>query len=179
MYFEMSIDKSEKQYWYLADLHYENGNVADELAFKRGILYKGKETLIYNIKEDGMPAMFHFAGAFIPVVTEKIKNELFEIERNSIQFVPVKVEKQDKKYFIINVLEICDCIDMVNSQYIEFNQPPLPKYSFYKLILEESKIKSHIIRPKNWTTAFIVSNTIKNALVKFNMDGIIFKKVTL
>ena len=179
MYYEMSIDKSEKQYWYLANLHYANGNIADELSFKRGIFYEEKETLIYNIKEDGLPTMFHFAGAFIPVVTEEIKNEIFEIENESIQFVPVKVEKQEKNFFIINVLEICDCIDMVDSQYIEFNQPPLPKYSFYKLILDQSKINSHIIRPQNWSTAFIVSNTIKKVLEKYNMDGIIFKKVTL
>jgi len=180
MYYDISIDKAKKRYWFISDLHKQDGEKIDEFVFQYGKEVAIDGELFYNIEIQGAVPDLCFASVNAsPVVCQNIANEIKELVNDAVQILPVNVIGCQQKFFIINPLRIFDCIDMTNSQYMEFNQPPLPKHSFIKLIIDESKVSAHIFRPKNWEIAFIVSDKVKNILEKYNMDDIIFKKVTL
>ena len=180
MYYDISLDQAKQNYWFLHNLKTKEGLKINEFLFQDGkeVVIDGE--LYYEIENEGKVPDFCFAGVNAsPVVCEEIANEIKELVNDDVQILPVKNIGCQRKFFIINPLKIVDCIDMVYSQYMKFYQPPLPKHSFIKLIIDESKVIVHIFRPKNWEIAFIVSKEVKNILEKYNMDGIIFIKVTL
>ena len=180
MYYDISIDQAKRNYWFLHNLHTQNGKKIDEFIFQYGEYVTVAEDIFYNIEIQGVVPDLCFAGVNAsPVVCQGIADEIRKLVNDDVQILPVNVTGCQQKFFITNPLKIFDCIDMKNSQYMEFDQPPLPKHSFIKLVIDESKVSAHIFRPKNWEIAFIVSEEIKNILDKYNMDGIVFRKVTL
>jgi hypothetical protein len=179
MFFQVSIDKASKEYWYLSNLKDTNNNDIDEFDFKRGKLFSKESELYYEITKKGAATDLTFAGVFIPVISKSLKEEITSLTEDCVQFIPVNIKNQKEKYYIINTLKIIDCIDMEKSGYMKINKPSLPKYSFYKLIIDELKVPVDIFRLKNWESALIISNKIKIIFEKHNMDGIIFRKVTL
>ena len=180
MYYDISIDQAKQNYWFLHNLQTKEGKKIDEFIFQYGKEVVIDEELFYEIKIQGIVPDLCFAGVNAsPVVCKGIANELKRLLKLDLQILPISVIGCQQKFFILNPLKILDCIDMKKYGYMEIDKPPLPRYSFYSLVIDESKITTPIFRPKNWEIAFIVSEEIKTIFEKYNMDGIIFKTVTL
>jgi hypothetical protein len=120
-------------------------------------------------------------GAVIVVISKNIK-EMIEQERvKNVELLPIKIINHkgriaSRNYFILNPLDILDCID-IDKSGVEWNEIRNDEISFCdKLVLKEEKIPLNcdIFRPKFWTRLILVRNKLAERLSKAGFTGLSF-----
>ncbi len=205
-YYEVEDNLEMENRWYLNRLHDSRGVRLDDRDFTYGHsikldppmrlgLWNKDATVnvglplklsIYREKTAG-PLDFTFTNSDMPVVTSRVAEILATVAATDIQRIPVQVEGREEPYEIINVTSLIDCIDAHRSeiQWFEAGNDIRPDLAgepewVQKLVIDPGRVGGHhILRPKGWDLALIVSEPIKNALEKAKVSGIRFTKVTL
>lgn len=130
------------------------------------IVEKGDEEL----KEGDYPNLM----ASCPIVSEMAATLLFPIIKNEVEFLDVSIIGESRKFFLVNVLKILDCLDCEKSNIVRFsdgNIMMIKKYTFF-----EDKLKdTAIFRIKNAEKEIIVTESIFDIVVNSNLQGIKFK----
>jgi hypothetical protein len=179
-YYSISIKESKKNYWFLSKLKNSNGEIIDEMQFQRCLKLNIENDLFYQVEIDGERPLFFFAGAnTAPVIGVVIKQEFDKLMMDSVQYIPVGVHGYDEKYYILNIIKDYDCMDKDKSKYDLFSLPniPTPMMMMYDLYIRQNDEYPPIFRIKDYGTAVIISQKIKDILEKYKVDGINYKLV--
>ncbi|WP_227027448.1 imm11 family protein [Corallococcus soli] len=121
-----------------------------------------------------------------PVVSEEVANVFRTLASNDVQLFPVSVEGESERYFVVNAIKVIDCIDDARCREVHHYAEEDPfledagEYRWiYGLRIAPSKTEgAHVLRPKKFKTAFIVSEEVKNALEGVGNLGVSFERVT-
>lgn len=118
------------------------------------------------------------------VVSEKLRNIILLFDSVDAQFFPVDVVDFPRKrkvcanYYVVNVLNVIDCLDLNNSDYSSFTVEGEEVYSIRKYALKQNKLtENHLFKIKGSEFSLFVSEKFKNELTKNNISGISFLEV--
>ncbi|WP_397537123.1 imm11 family protein [Rummeliibacillus pycnus] len=141
-------------------------------------------TFYYNLR-DGNRFTDYLAnnwGWFI--VSEKLKR-LINTIGEGVQFLPVnvvdfesKTRIEDDEYFVANVLEVVDALNLENSDYSVMDIDGEKIYSVRKYAVSEEKINNkNIFKLKGDEIPFFVSETFKQLVEGSNITGCDFLEI--
>lgn len=112
------------------------------------------------------------------IISETIKSCIQKHCKDKLQYHPVNLQRSsDRLFFILNILNVIDAIDYETSVYSEIipNTKVLKKID--KLILDQSKIKDSSIFTLQGRTEIIISEKLKIALEKLDLEVMQFINV--
>ena len=133
---------------------------------------------------EGTPLDFTFTDDDVPVVTKPVADLLSQVAGADIQKFPIKIDKVEQEYEIINIVSRIKCIDATRSKLEwwteEYGRPDLlgKALTIIKLVVDPCRIgDAHMFRLEESTITVIVSDVIKQALEEANVSGIKFKEL--
>ncbi len=181
-FFRLLDDIQFEGRWQLSEPRSANGGV-NPCHFTTGRIYKGP-TDLKIAKEDGVLLDFTLAAFDVPVVTEHIASLLRDLCPHDIQFIPIKIEGEDGKYAILNVLRTIECLKEPESVFSKWSEADgrsdkLGQYRMVaKLVIDQQRaVGADIFRIAGWDVPIIVSRRIKVMLEQQSCIGAIFKSV--
>ena len=121
-----------------------------------------------------------------PIVSEAVASVFRTLAPGDVQLLPVSIEGESERYFVINATKVIDCIDEARCREVQHydEDNPSPYYPgeyrwIYGLRIDPSKTEgAHVFRLKKFKVAFIVSEDVKNALEAVGNLGVSFERVT-
>ncbi|NOK17301.1 hypothetical protein HMI50_09710 [Corallococcus carmarthensis] len=120
-----------------------------------------------------------------PIVSEAVANVFRAIAPDDVQLFPVSIEGEAEPYLVVNATRMVDCIDEARCREVQhYPEDSFPEYEgeyrwIYGLRIDASKTGgAHVLRPKKFKTAFIVSEEVKSALEAVGNLGVSFERVT-
>lgn len=120
-----------------------------------------------------------------PIASETVANVFKTLAPDDVQLLPVSIEGEPERYFVVNATKVIDCIDEANCREVQhYPEGSFPEYEgeyrwIYGLRIDPSKTEgAHVFRLKKFKTAFIVSEEVKAALEKVGNLGVSFERVT-
>lgn len=117
------------------------------------------------------------------VVSEEFCKMIQKIAENEVQYLPVKVidrntKAEDASYFVANIVNLINAIDLENSKYDIFELGDEKIISVEKYALKRREIvNKHIFRLKDDTIPVFVSETLKNVIEENKFTGFEFLEV--
>ncbi|ULL14827.1 hypothetical protein DVH26_10445 [Paenibacillus sp. H1-7] len=110
-----------------------------------------KEWSAVNVKivDKGRPSdiLGRFNGAL--AVSSATKEILLRHNIDNIEFLPLRTDFSEEKYYLLHVLNILDCIDPINSKIIRYIKDDIAEYDEYSLsLVEENLLNQPMFRMK-------------------------------
>ncbi|WP_158997143.1 imm11 family protein [Pigmentibacter ruber] len=126
---------------------------------------------------------FHYGVAFAIYINEKIISCLKAVGETNFQLIPIVVYPGERPYYILNILNIIDCVDRENSKFRlfteEYGRPDLlgKFYTFDKMVLDRSKVPKdvHIFRLKGYDLPVFITKELAEEFKKQNIQGFTLK----
>ncbi|MFE8601851.1 imm11 family protein [Archangium violaceum] len=185
-YYEMHDNKYIPGRWHLRMPLHEDAEDGEEWfdiwRFTEGRALEIERPTRLSVKPAGI-ALEYTESVGIPVVHRRIVS-LFErlALQKKVQFIPVDVEGQTEPWFILNALQVIQCIDDARSEAVFYWQPEdgrPEKLGEYKnvrgLKVDPTKVgDAHIFRPWGWKVVLVVSEYVKQAMEAEGITGIKF-----
>jgi hypothetical protein len=121
-----------------------------------------------------------------PLVSEAVANVFKKLAPDDVQLLPVSIEGEPERYFVVNATKVVDAIDEARCREVQHDDEddPSPEYPgeyrwIYGLRIDPSKVgDAHVFRLKKFKIAFVVSEDIKSALDGIGNLGVSFEQVT-
>ena len=157
----------------------ESEQVHDDYIFRKA-KFVDIQNELYTTRAWGKKFVdFHFGLGDAIYINEKFVECLKTVGEKNYQLLPIVVYPGEKPYYILNILNLIDCVDRENSVYRlfteEYGRPDLlgKFYTFTKMILDESKIPKdvHIFRLKGYEIAFFITNELASVFKKNKIKG--------
>ncbi|MHA7627741.1 imm11 family protein [Corallococcus sp. M7] len=174
--------------WYVATpVPASGGSFNEPWMFGEGHPLPDPGPIKARVRSPGPKRAFVFAGVErTPVVSEAVANVFRLHAPGDVQLFPVRVEGEADGYLVVNAARTVDCIDEAKCRegqhYAE--DDPFPEYAGEYRWINGLRIDpartdgAHVLRPKRFRTAFIVSEEIKEALEQVGNLGVVFERVT-
>ncbi len=118
------------------------------------------------------------------MVSQRFVDTVKNFENGAIQYLPIKVnavqpQMKDEKYYVANVIRVLDVYDYEKSDW--FYMGPNDEYrSPINYVLKKDGIKGNnifIVKNDILSSMIVVSEDLKNAIVKAKLLGFIFFEV--
>ncbi|QAT87966.1 hypothetical protein EJ065_6437 [Corallococcus coralloides] len=120
-----------------------------------------------------------------PIANELVANVFSSLAPGDVQLLPVSIEGESERYFVVNATRVIDCIDEARCREVHHYDEDAPpglegEYNWiYGLRIDPSKTEgAQVFRLKKFKVAFIVSEDVKNALEAVGNLGVSFERVT-
>jgi hypothetical protein len=122
----------------------------------------------------------------VPIANQAIAGVFKALAPDDVQLLPVAIEGEPERYFVVNAAKVVDCIDEARCREVQHydEDDPSPEYEgeyrwIYGLRIDPAKTEgAHVFRLKKFKIAFIVSEEIKAALERAGNLGVSFERVT-
>jgi len=123
-------------------------------------------------------------GAFFPVISGRLRKALeAEATQNRVEYIPVRIINHKKRlasadYFVLNPLDIVDCIDP-EASCVEWNTISPGSISYCKgLVLKEDAIPPgfRLFRLKYWPNNIMIDDDLVANLKRMDLTGLVFRK---
>jgi hypothetical protein len=101
------------------------------------------------------------------------------LDGSRVEFLPVKIHDRagnvvDGEYFVLNPLDVVDCID-VEASGGKYNElAPTPLMMVARLVLRPIAPNLTLVRPSNWTNRILVRAEIAEQLTAAGLTGLSF-----
>ena len=117
-----------------------------------------------------------FPVAPCEIVSERFKKVIEDYVNDLVEFFPIKIKtREEQTYYIMNVVNICDCLDKEKSEIKYFSDNSgimnVIEYSFKPM--EEKK--SFIFRLQGYEKNIYINERIKEVLENAGMRGVKFE----
>jgi len=125
-------------------------------------------------------------GAVFPVISGRLKQALEPAtEKNRVEYIPVRIINHKKRlasddYFVLNPLDVLDCIDM-DASGVEWNKISPTTISYCKgLVLKQEAIPAGfaLFRLKYWPNNIVISGDLVANLRQLELTGLVFRNAT-
>lgn len=185
IYYSCFNNINDEASWFLSDLTYIDSGEDVPDVFQLAHRFEPDGKMAMNITRDGESTHFSTFAFDIPIASVDFVDSILELCPNDCQLIPVKVIGVDRLFFIVNVLQVVDCVDEVNTTYFKRwteQDGRKDKIGDYKglcgLRVDEFKISKevHLFRPKGWRRSLIVSQKLKSKIEELGVNGITFKR---
>ncbi|ATB37475.1 hypothetical protein CYFUS_002897 [Cystobacter fuscus] len=120
-----------------------------------------------------------------PIASQAIANVFKTLAPDEVQLLPVSIEGESERYFVVNATKVVDCIDEAGCREVQhYPEGSFTEYAgeyrwIYGLRIDPARTEGEqVFRLKKFKTAFIVSEDIKNALERVGNLGVSFERVT-
>lgn len=119
------------------------------------------------------------------IISEKFKEIISRLMEINIQFLKVSLTDPTgnellNKYYVANILDIVDAIDLKESEYDIYSYKDIEVYSFRKYALQSKMLNDkHIFRLKKSTIPIFVSEQFKKLVQKHHLSGVDFLEVKI
>ena len=121
-----------------------------------------------------------------PIANQAIADVFKRLAPNDVQLLPVSIDGEPERYFVVNATKVVDGIDEAQCREVQHHDEddPSPEYEgeyrwIYGLRIDPSKTEgAHVFRLKKFKIAFIVSEEVKDALERVGNLGVSFERVT-
>ena len=186
-YFKLSDDVALPGRWELGNPTAPTGReVEDPWIFREGQPLPEQGVLRIPIERPGASLDYSHAGFSIPILHEKVAALFLERAPGDVQLLPVAIQGQSARYFILNATRVVKCIDDRACKEVEYWMPEdgrpekVGQYrDVYGMRIEPTKVgDARVFRTWGWTVALIVSEDIKQALECAGASGVKFVDVT-
>lgn len=121
----------------------------------------------------------HILGIVIELAfSGRVIDEINDLIKGKVELLPLSCNEIEERFFILNVVNVLDCIDYENADVVKF--PGLDivsgfnKYAFHKEIVENETIFKIKELPKSY---LFVTDIFKNKIEKAGFTGLLFEKV--
>jgi hypothetical protein len=181
-YFELWDDMEVPGRWVLSQLDVdEHARRVDPWLFDKGRVLHLEGRPVLGISHPGIPLDFSLTELATPVVTERFVSLFEQLELGrEVQFIPALVEGRAEPYFILNVLQVIQCIDDARCEEVGYWTPEdgipelVGKYEKVRgLKVDPTRMGDiSICRPWGWTGAIIVTERIKLAMERAGITGL-------
>ncbi|HWK22296.1 MAG TPA: DUF1629 domain-containing protein [Ureibacillus sp.] len=118
------------------------------------------------------------------IVSERLKNILQQLDRNS-QLFPVKIvnklnKSQFKTYYVVNILNVVNALNLKESKYDLIEAEDIKIYSVSKYALNRRELNNlNIIKLKGDELPLFVSELLKKTITDNNITGCDFLEIKL
>ena len=121
-YFERIRPFAGKLYAYDVDLEISEKTL-DKLS--DGIPIVTNENIKVRLQSQSKPVPDFLGNTYKPVVSEKIKNILLDLnDKDFYQFIPCEIDNRKKNYWVLNIKQNIECFDWNNSKYRTYSSNP-------------------------------------------------------
>jgi hypothetical protein len=146
--------------------------------FPTGAYYQMRDDFPDNVRvPDNVYTMIHF------VVSDRLRQALTPLLGPSrVEMLPVKIKDHqgrfvDGKFFVMNPLDVVDCIDTTASM-AKFNALDPTEISRVKrLVLKPISEELTLFRPRHWTRLLFVRDDIAQKLEAAGLTGLSFREM--
>lgn len=111
-------------------------------------------------------------------VSEQLKSFMEDHSEANIEFLPIKIQDQEDKpieesYYLMNLLEVVDCIDLEKSEYSVSAVDPSSILFLDLLVLDKTRIsdKNKIFRLKGKPELIIIREDLAQAIIESKYTG--------
>lgn len=117
------------------------------------------------------------------IVSYKMKRVLDRLDGDRVQYFPVSVVnkvslEKIEDYFVANILDVRDALNLEHSQYSVFDLDGEKIYSVHKYALNERDVEgAHVFKLKGDEIPIFVSEAFKDAVESEGLTGIDFSAV--
>lgn len=117
------------------------------------------------------------------IVSTRFKRVLYDLNEDGVQYLPIKVVNSEDKtvlndYYVANVINVVDAINLEYSDYSVINFGDEKIYSIRKYALNKKAIKiNHLFKLKGFEIPIFVSELLKELVTKNNITGCDFLEV--
>jgi hypothetical protein len=186
-YFDLTDNMSIRGRWVLGTPTDLQGGqeVEDPWMFYRGERLPDMGPLKLPVDVPGMALDFSQAAFAAPVVSARVASIFSELAPEEVQTLPVEIEGQPERFFILVATQLIRCIDERASKHVrkwtpEDGRPE--KLGEYRDVRGMRVDPLHIgdakvFRPSGWVVALIVREELKDALDQMGATGTRFKEV--
>ena len=178
----LPINMPESKFKYLLlnePLEKISGKIYEDYVFQQGKKIEIANELVIGKSWGKKFADFHMSlgGAFY--INEKFINCLKTVGETNYQLLPITVLPEEKPYFILNTLNVIDCVDRELSKFTlwteEDNRPDkLGKFhGFDKMVLDRTKVPNgvHIFLLKGYDILTVVTKELVEEFEKNDVKG--------
>ncbi|GEM_PF-4508659 len=124
---------------------------------------------------------YPIGATVLPIVSERLCAIIKDIEKpENMEFIPVKSDPQDRRYYLLNLLDSIPCFDFENSEYTAYINKDNIKMveTVDKLkIRTELIVNRNIFRIKEISAHIFVTAKFKNVLEQNNITGVEFNSI--
>ncbi|WP_299769048.1 DUF1629 domain-containing protein [uncultured Dokdonia sp.] len=123
--------------------------------------------------KSGKPQDFIMGGTALPIISKKVKELLLTLpESNKFEFISTNVENlnSNTEYWVLNILDILDCVDFDKSEYRTYNNSEKIK-RIDKLVFKEGAINKDIFYLKDFPVDIYVSEKIATLFNENDITG--------
>lgn len=175
--------------WHLGGLKYGN----DHLFYDPPVELMEPGRWSITILKDGVETDFSTISGTLPIVSQKVKDALSDIEevassyRNTV-IEPVDIEGKttSARYYIMITEDKFDCVDEKRSVFHKWSDEDAPteghsgQYAtFETLVIDPTKVHGHnIFRLSRSLGTLIVSQLVKDRMESIEATGVVFTPVT-
>ncbi|NMO20514.1 hypothetical protein HPC49_40155 [Pyxidicoccus fallax] len=185
-YFELLDDVYRTDRWELGKLVTAEGEIVVPGDLMDGVPFQPIGGLRVSIKIPGPPMDFSHAAFSVPIVNARVASILTELATQDVQLIPVDIDNQPGRHFVLNALHVLKCIDDEASTEVQYwtEEDGLPEKvgqycSVHGMRLDVSKVgEARVFRPWGWSSSLIVAEDIKEALEGAGITGTRFIDVT-
>ncbi|RYZ37995.1 MAG: hypothetical protein EOO71_25835 [Myxococcaceae bacterium] len=185
-YFELAEDMTVPGRWGLGTPTDPLGRELDDpWAFTDGRSLPDPGVLRVPVPTSGLSLDFSRAGFCIPVVHVRVATVFAELAPTDVQLFPVMIQGQADQFCILVATQLVRCIDDKASKFVAHWTPAdgqPEKVGEYRnvrgLRIGTGKVgDARVFRSWGWNVALLVSEDIRDALVRLGTTGAKFKEV--
>ncbi len=120
-------------------------------------------------------------GALVVVISGRVRSMLDELRVNNCELLPITIRNHKQRvaardYFIVNPLDICECIDTKRSGAKWNTLNPSVLYGCTALVIRWESVPEHyaIFRLKHWPNVVVVRQRVADTLMAAGFSGLNF-----
>jgi hypothetical protein len=184
-YYPWLSDDEDASFAWLMDVPNVMRNHPDEYLLHRGVSVKSwfpEEPIFHLAGERGMELTDSLPNALNLIFTStRLKAFMEKHSGANLEFLPIRIRDHKERlvqeqYYIMNLLDTMDCVDLEKSKFSRSAMNPERIMTFYLLVLDESRIpkEKKIFRLKEKPDLVIVREDLAQDILDADYNGMTF-----
>ncbi|MFT3880421.1 MAG: hypothetical protein QM703_12260 [Gemmatales bacterium] len=158
----------------------QSSDLIDPWSFCRSENVSYMNPICVNIYHDGKIADYNQTAFMATVISARMALAIMEVTNVGYQLIPATISDRTDKWFILNLLQSFDCIDVDKTVYSPLVEAEQETRHILLLKLASHRIpaNTHLLRVKGWDVVEVVSEELMLHLKHKGITGVDFDSVS-